>query len=203
MNINDIINKILPYKNYFDTSGGGVTLSGGEATLNMPFISVLLQKLKNIGIHTLLETSGYFDYEVFEKLILPHIDEVYYDIKFIDPLLHKHWCGVDNVIIISNLKRLQHQSLTKDFKLVPRTPLIPDVTDTEENITSIAAFFLSISVSKTILLPNNPMYLNKLGNLGVESNMANNKSIKMLYPNDRKEVVVGFFKKYSVEVEFG
>jgi len=203
MSTDDIINRILPYKSYFETSGGGVTLSGGEATLNMPFVSVLLQKLKNIGIHTLLETSGHFDYEVFEKLVLPYIDEIYYDIKFIDPLEHKHWCGVDNKKILDNYKRLQKQSITQKFILSPRTALIPNITDTEANILEIAAFYSSISVPKTMLLPNNPMWLKKFDSLGIESNIADKESLRAIYPEDKKKLVVGYFKQYGIDVNFG
>ncbi len=157
MSVDEVIAKIIPYKNYFATSGGGATLSGDEATLQMKFVSKLLQKLNDLGIHTLIETAGYFDYEEFEELILPFIDEIYYDIKFIDSKMHKQWCGVDNKLILSNFKKMHKLSLIKKFKLLPRTALITNITDTNANIHDIALFYNSISVTKASLLPNNPI----------------------------------------------
>lgn len=203
MSVDEIISKILPYKNYFTTSGGGVTLSGGEATLNMRFVSILLQRLKALGIHTLIETSGYFDYQAFEELILPYVDEVFYDIKFIDPHKHKQWCGVDNHLILDNFKLLHKQSLVQNFKLLPRTALITNITDTEENISSIASFYKSLSIQKTTLLPNNPIWLQKLDSLGTSGDISINEQVKSLYPAERQEVIRNYFIEFDIEVDFG
>ncbi len=201
--IDDIISEIIPYTSYFNSSGGGVTLSGGEATLHMNFISQLLQKLKSIGINTLLETSGYFDYKFFNDLILPYIDMIYYDIKFIDPQQHKQKCGVDNKLIISNFKRLYEQSLNQGFNIIPRTALIPDITDTIDNINSIALFYKSNSISKTILLLNNPLWLHKLDNLGINRDNYSTDHINSLYPIHKQESIRNRLKTYDVEVAFG
>lgn len=203
MSVDDIISQILPYKNYFATSGGGVTLSGGEATLHMKFVSILLQRLKALGIHTLIETSGYFDYQTFEELILPYVDEVFYDIKFIDPHKHKQWCGVDNHLILDNFKLLHKRSLIQNFKLLPRTALITNITDTEENIRSIALFYKSLSVKKTTLLPNNPTWLHKLDSLGTTNETSLVGKLKSLYPVDRYEGIRNYFLEFDIQVDFG
>ncbi len=203
MSVDEIISQIIPYKNYFTTSGGGVTLSGGEATVQMKFVSKLLQSLKKLDIHTIIETAGYFDYEEFKELILPYIDEIYYDIKFIDPQKHKQWCGVDNHLILDNFKVLHKQSLIQDFKLLPRTALITNITDTKENISSIARFYSSLSVKETVLLQNNPTWLHKLDNLGILIDISINEQVKSLYPAARQQVIRNYFIEFDIEVDFG
>ncbi len=201
MSVEDIINHMLPYKSYFETSGGGVTISGGEATLHMKFASLLLKKLQEQGIHTLLETSGYFDFNLFKKLLLPYVDTIYYDIKIIDSIKHAQWCGVDNAKILSNFKRLNKLSLTQDFTLVPRTPLITNITDTEENIISIASFYKSISITKTTLLLNNPMWVQKLHCIGIPGNTTLNDEVGLLYPEGKQEMIRNRFDEFGIEVE--
>ncbi|MFK5855558.1 MAG: glycyl-radical enzyme activating protein [Bacteroidota bacterium] len=206
MSVDEVIEKIIPYKNYFTTSGGGVTLSGGEATLHMKFVSNLLQELKKLEIHTLIETAGHFDFEEFEEfeeLIIPFVDEIYYDIKIINSKMHKHWCGVDNKLILNNFKKLHILSLSKKFKLMPRTALIPNITDTQSNIHDIALFYNSISVTKTTLLPNNPIWIEKLNNLGIEEKHFDKIKMKSLYPTEQMIFVKSQFIKYGIDARFG
>jgi pyruvate formate lyase activating enzyme len=203
MSVDEIISKILPYKNYFANLGGGVTLSGGEAMLHMDFASELLKKLQSIGIHTLLETSGYFNFEKFKRLIVPFVDEIYYDIKFIDNQKHKQWCGVSNTIILDNFKRLHKHRSTAKFNLVPRTALLPNITDAEENIRAIANFYKSLCVTKTILLLNNPDWFQKLDKLGYRSGIIGNEEIRSLYPLRKEVIVNNYFKEYGIDVDFG
>lgn len=203
VSIDDIINEILPYRSYFNSSGGGVTLSGGEATLHMHFISQLLQKLKSLGINTLLQTSGYFDYDIFNNIILPYLDEIYYDIKIIDSYQHKQMCGVDNKLILSNFIQLYKQSQSKKFQIIPRTALIPNITDTVENIVAIGLFYKSNSITETILLLNNPLWFHKLDNLGISFDNNSSDQINSLYPIHKEESIRDRFKTYGVEVTFG
>ncbi|MBE0649156.1 MAG: glycyl-radical enzyme activating protein [Bacteroidales bacterium] len=203
LTVDAIIGEILPYKSYLYNSGGGVTLSGGEATLYLKFISGLLQKLKRIGLHTLLQTAGCFDYTVFEELVLPYVDTIYYDIKFISSSEHKKWCGMDNDLILENFLRLHKESLSRKFTFLPRTPLITNITDTRENVASIAAFYKSLSIARTTLLPNNPLWLNKLGCIGPAGNHGMNEEIGSLYPIARQEIVRNQFNEYGIAVDFG
>jgi len=93
MSIDEIVRKVLRYKPFFDTSAGGVSLSGGEPAFHLEFTSALLKRFKEERIHTLLETSGFFDFDQFKALILPYIDTIYFDIKLID------WDEERNVLI--------------------------------------------------------------------------------------------------------
>lgn len=169
MSVADILESILPDKPFFDTSGGGVTLSGGEPTLFMAFTSQLLITLKQAGLHTLMETCGMFDLNAFMEKIFPHLDVAYFDIKLIDGKAHKKYCGVDNQTILENFKALHNAALRNGKKVLPRTPLIPDITDTRANIEGIAAFLKSLKIREAALLDYNPLWHAKSAKVGVDN----------------------------------
>ena len=112
-------------------SGGGVTFSGGEALMQPDFVVETRALLSNL--HAVIETSGYADSETFERVI-KRMDLVLMDVKLVDPAAHKKWTGVDNALILENLRRLI--ALRIPFRA--RVPLIPSVTDTRENLTAVA-----------------------------------------------------------------
>lgn len=113
------------------SGGGGVTFSGGEALMQPDFVVETRELLA--GLHAAIETSGYADSSVFERVIKV-MDLVLMDVKLIDPDAHKRWTGVDNRLILRNLARLMEMEIP--FRA--RVPLIPGVTDTEENLTATA-----------------------------------------------------------------
>ena len=123
---------------YFDSFEGGVTVSGGEPVSNYKFVKELLKKLKNEGIHTALDTSGFAKWEVYEEL-LPYVDCLLYDIKLIDGVQHKNLTGVDNELILSNLEKVieYKKSVDRNLTIWIRTPLIPFATANETNIEKI------------------------------------------------------------------
>lgn len=163
MSVQDVVRKILPDKPFFDNSGGGVTLSGGEPTLFMDYVAELLAELKKAGIHTLLETCGMFRFDAFEQKLLPWLDTIYFDIKLMDPEQHRRECGVSNLTILRNFELL----LNVHREVVPRTPLIPGITDTVDNVRAIAAFLKGLGVHKACLLPYNPLWFEKCDKIGV------------------------------------
>ena len=175
MSVDEIVKKILPDKPFFDTSGGGVTLSGGEPTLYMEFTSQLLKSLKQHNVHTLLETCGFFDLKRFMETLYPYLDTIYFDIKIIDSIAHKKYCGVPNEKILDNF--IQLSSITvKDGKiLLPRVPLIPDITDTEVNIRGIASFLKKLNIEDAALLAYNPLWHEKSDKVGVDDPYKSSK----------------------------
>jgi pyruvate formate lyase activating enzyme len=112
-------------------SGGGVTFSGGEALMQPDFVVETRGLLSSL--HAAIETSGYADSAVFERVIKT-MDLVLMDVKLVDPEAHKRWTGTDNRRILKNLARLMEMGIP--FRA--RVPLIPGVTDTEENLTATA-----------------------------------------------------------------
>ena len=175
MSVDDIIKKILPDKPFFDTSHGGVTLSGGEPTLYMDFTSGLLKSLKQSNIHTLLETCGFFDLNKFMDTIYPYLDTIYFDIKIIDGIAHKKYCGVPNEKILDNFTKLSTMAANDGKILLPRIPLIPDITDKESNIRGIAEFLKNLNMTKAAVLEYNPLWHEKSDKVGVEDPYKNSK----------------------------
>ena len=177
MTVNDIMQRILPDKPFFETSGGGVTLSGGEPTLFMEFTSKLLQSLKQHSIHTLLETCGYFDLGMFMYMLYPHLDAIYFDIKIIDSAAHKKYCGRPNEKILDNFKRITQKARKDNKVLLPRIPLVPDMTDTEENMKAIATFLKNAGATNASLLAYNPLWHEKSDKIGVDDPYKKSKSM--------------------------
>lgn len=148
--------KLRGYESMLASMGGGITLSGGEPLYQPEFTVVLLEKLS--GMHRAIQTSGYASETVFRN-VLSHTDFVMMDVKLADPEQHKEYTGVDNAPILRNLKILQESG--KNHLL--RTPLIPGITDTPENLRSIAEL---AGDSPVELLSYNPFAGAKYAQLG-------------------------------------
>ena len=110
---------------------GGITFSGGEPLLQADFVAEVIDLLEDV--HILLDTSGYGDPQDFRSLV-ERSDLIYFDLKLIDRAAHRHYTGCDNEMILNNLKILSASG--KPF--VIRVPLVPGVTDTDENLAAIA-----------------------------------------------------------------
>lgn len=131
-------------------SGGGVTFSGGEPLMHADFILECIPLLG--GLSAALQTSGYAKPTVFSK-VLSAVDYVLFDLKLADTAVHRRYCGVGNEWIKENYQALTASG--KDF--VTRIPLIPSVTDTEENLSALADLIASCGVDYVELLPYNKM----------------------------------------------
>jgi len=184
MAIEEVVEEIIKDRAFFDASGGGATLSGGEATLFMDYVSTLLKRLREEGVHTLLETCGLFDWNRFERCVLPYLDMIYYDIKLIDPESHKHFCGYSNERILRNFFRLLEATKNYGIEVLPRIPLVPGITDMDLNLKSIARLLRQNKATKASLLPYNPMWHEKKRSLGIEDNYQKNKQMEKLMSNE-------------------
>jgi len=153
VSVRDLLDEILPQRAFFDSSGGGVTLSGGEPLIQQNFITELLQELQKEKIHTIIETSLMCDPEVIRS-IYPLVDTFYCDVKVIDPDKHKRYTGYTNDVILSNIELLSR--LKGQTGIVLRVPLIPDHTDSSDDITEIYKFAVKLGISNVHLLPYNP-----------------------------------------------
>lgn len=144
-----IVEAILPQIPFFRQSGGGVTFSGGEATMQTAFLRQIAQRLYDMGVNLALETCCYFDFNQV-KDILTMMDLLFVDIKHMDSDIHKKYTGVGNEKILANIARL-NQFLGR---IVIRVPVIGGVNDSDENIQRTARFVKNtLSNASMELLP--------------------------------------------------
>lgn len=161
--IDELLDIVLRDKMYYQTSGGGVTLSGGEPTIHIDYTSQLLQKLKSNGIHTAIETCGVFGWGQFNSKILGWLDLVLFDIKLADPELHFKYTGKRNDVILENLTRLVQK---RPDDVIPRVPLIPGITTSPSNLQEISSILRKMGVRRCWLLPYNPLGFSKRETIG-------------------------------------
>lgn len=166
--------EIAKDKDFFGDTGG-VTFSGGECMLQIDFLTALLRKCKENGIHTAVDTAGHVPYASFEK-VLPYTDLFLYDIKILDPQKHRRYIGTDNTLILDNLQKL----LASDARLWIRIPIIPGVNDSVDEMRQIKAFLAYYGTPKRIeLLPYHTMGENKYAAL-------NRNVVRFLPPSKEK-----------------
>ena len=134
MDAESVIEEVLRDKVFYDTSGGGLTLSGGEPMMQFDFSYELLALAKEKGLHTCMETCGFAPSEKYEK-IAPLVDIFLFDYKVTDPELHKKYTGSDNELILKNLSMLD----SLGANTVLRCPIIPTCCDTIEHFLGIAS----------------------------------------------------------------
>jgi pyruvate formate lyase activating enzyme len=168
----DLITELLKDRAYYEKSGGGVTLSGGEPTFQPDFAEALLKGLKNRGISTALDTCGFTSQRILERL-LPYTDLVLYDVKLSDNDQHRASTGQPNNQVLNNLLFIQDYHLDNEppIDLWIRTPLIPCATDSEENIRGIGRFLsanLNTSISRWELCAFNNLCRDQYSRLGLD-----------------------------------
>ena len=140
-NLDELIAEVVKDRIYFEKSGGGITLGGGEPTLQAQFSEQLLKELKERQIHTALDTCGMCTNKKFDRL-LPYVDLLLYDLKEIDAAKHRYFTGRNNDKILENIIHVRDYMKSKGLRndLWIRTPIIPGTTATEENIRGIGHF---------------------------------------------------------------
>lgn len=199
MEIEEVIETITKDVPFFVTSGGGVTLSGGEPTLFMRFTADLLKKLKSLNIQTLIETCGHFDCAAFFELLYPYLDSIYYDIKLIETQEHKRYCGVSNERILHNFKELYQASQKKDgVQILPRIAIIPGITDRRENLEAAASFLKGNKVRKVALLHYNPLWIEKSEKLGVHNSYTEDTKMTTWMSRSRVKECLAIFEDFEV-----
>jgi len=139
--LEELVAEVIKDRAYFEASDGGVTLSGGEPTLQPGFAGAFLKSLREKGLHTALDTCGLCSREALDQT-LPYAAMVLFDIKLIDPIAHKRLTGHNNRQILDNLVHVADymRSHLYPSEIWVRTPLIPGATATRENIDGIGRF---------------------------------------------------------------
>lgn len=167
-----IMTEIAQDKIFYDESGGGVTFSGGEPTGQPEFLSELMQACVESHYHTALDTCGYAPTKLLLELARL-ADTVLYDLKLIDDAKHTEYVGVSNQLILDNLKAL----VADDTNLVIRVPMIPGITDTDDNIDGLIEFIKPLSGIRLIsLLPYNKFGDDKRDRFGLPGRTDNTKT---------------------------
>jgi len=158
---------------FYDQSGGGVTFSGGEPVSQVDFLSEILKLCHANGIHTAIDTSGFADQGSFAK-ILPDTDLFLYDLKLMDPDLHKKYTSVSNICILKNLDFL----LRNKARVIIRIPLVPEITNTEINIGLVQEFLGKYHPLPEInLLPYHRTAVGKYEKLNIKSKMTGSREL--------------------------
>lgn len=174
---------------FYRNSGGGVTFTGGEPLAQPEFLAEILGECNKAGIHTAIETCGYCSQSDLERIV-PLVDLFLFDIKIINPEKHKIFTGKSNRVILRNLKSLSEQGK----KIIIRFPLIPGITDTDENINDVVSMMKRLGLKDIDLEPYHSLGVAKYGELGMTNRMAGILE-ESVYPIERLREIEIFFEQ--------
>ena len=175
MTVDQVCAEVRQHWRIFQQSGGGVTLSGGEALQQHGFIFELLRSLHDdAGLHTCLDTCGMAPWSVLECL-LPYLDMVLLDIKHMDGKAHERATGADNVVILENARQLAK----KEVPVLIRLPLIPAFNDTNDNLQALGVFLHETGLKHLEIMPYHTLGLNKYTALGRKCVLPEHKEIRV------------------------
>ena len=167
MTVGEVLEEVLKDKVFYENSGGGITLSGGEPMESFEFLRELLPGAKQAGLHICIETCGHAPWKRYEWL-LPYIDLFLYDIKATDPEKHRNFTGVTNELILENLRKIDENG----GKTILRCPLVPGVNDEEEHLHAVAALANTLkNVREINVEPYHPLGISKCARLGIASRL--------------------------------
>lgn len=154
----DLFDLLCRDLSYYHLSGGGVTFSGGEPLLHIKALKNLVQKLHQLNISIAFDTSGLFDYELFETELLPYTHILLFDLKVMDSQLHQRYTLQDNSRILQNLHKLRNTAINIRIRI----PLVPQITITKKNLQAIAQQMKELGLQDYDLIPYNPSCMDKL-----------------------------------------
>ncbi len=189
MTSEDVLDKVLEDKDFYETSGGGVTLSGGECLMQVEFCLELLKGLKANGINTAIDTCGCVKKETYD-MVIPYTDVFLYDLKAIDEDVHIKCTGVSNKLILDNLKYLDDCG----SKIEIRIPFVPDFNDNQIN--KIAEFISGLkNVIGVRVLPYHNYAGSKYESLSMENTLP-----KRVPTDEEMEEAENIIKSYGIKV---
>ncbi len=193
--ISELLEIILEDRTFYEVSGGGVTLGGGEVTMQPEAATSLLQACKQEGINTAIETCGYTKLENILK-IAEFTDLFLYDIKQMNSEKHFELTGVRNELILSNLKELLHRR----YNVQVRMPMLKGINDSEDEIKQVIEFLMPFRDYKNFkgidLLPYHKLGVNKYNQLGKEYPIKGDPSLS----EEDLDRIEGWIKKYDFPV---
>jgi glycyl-radical enzyme activating protein len=163
-----IISEVIKDKKYYDKTGGGITISGGEPMAQFEFTKELLIKSKNNKLNTVLDTCGYGEQNHYKE-ILDYVDLFLFDYKFTDEKLHKEYTGVTNKEILSNLDFLYSNGAS----ITLRCPMIPGINDNDDHLNGIKRIITKYPNLKSVeIMPYHNMGKDKAGRVGMDYKLS-------------------------------
>jgi pyruvate formate lyase activating enzyme len=162
MHVDQVLSEVLADRVFYEESGGGVTVSGGEPLLQAEFANEILQSCRSHGIHTAVDTCGHGPWETLQR-VASHADLILFDLKLMNSARHDYYTGASNENIVSNLKSLaeMHDAVWL------RVPVIPGVNDSEDEMDSMAELASALPGARRVtLLPYHRAGVGKHARLG-------------------------------------
>ena len=190
VSVEEVLDEAIKDKLYYHSSDGGVTASGGEALRQARFVSALFELCHEEGIHTTLDTSGHCRQADME-MVLEHTDLVLFDLKLIDPGSHIAILKASNQPIHRNARLI----VERGVPMIVRIPLIPGLTDTDENLEGVANFVRELDSELPInILPYHRMGMGKYPMLDKEYKLSE----LQLMPDERLKEIVAYFQSHRL-----
>jgi pyruvate formate lyase activating enzyme len=195
MTVGEVMAEIEKDIVFYDQSGGGVTVSGGEPLMQPEFLLALLNQCKNNGIHTAVDTSCYAEPQIIEK-VADKTDLFLCDLKHMDTDIHERFTGVGNNLILDNIKRLSEAGK----EIIIRIPVIPGFNDDRGNIETTGQFAASLShISRIDLLPYNSGGKEKSARLSADYKLMQAETLD----DEKMSSIAEILEKYGFEVKIG
>lgn len=195
MEATEVIDEVMKDRDYYRSSGGGITISGGEALLQKNFVIEIFKKTKAEGIHNTLDTAANVDWKIVESLV-PYLDLVLLDIKHMDTDLHFERTRVHNTRILENARYLSDAGVP----IIVRIPVIPSYNDSVEHMEAAATFLGELNTVELVeLLPYHTMGVDKNISLG-------EKMLINIFESPDRDVLkslVSIFEKHHIPVIVG
>jgi len=194
MTVNEVMGEIEKDMVFYEESGGGVTLSGGEPLMQSEFINAILKKCKEKGIHTAIDTSGYSSLSSVYELS-KNVDLFLYDIKHLDDDKHMELTGVSNKQILDNLSNIAKIG----SNVWIRVPIIPGINDDDKNILGIGRLMNMLKLTDIFILPYHNIATYKYRKLGKAYDLSNIKTPSDQYMNK----ISSKLKNFGLNVKVG
>jgi pyruvate formate lyase activating enzyme len=187
ISVDELMVEIRKERVFMEESAGGATFSGGEPLLQHRFLLEMLKACKVEGIHTVVDTSAYSSWETLAKIV-PYTDLFLIDLKLMNNKKHLQYTGVPNTVILENIQKL----VQGGSNIRIRIPVIPGITDAEENITQSISFLngLNGNINGVDLLPYHSIASHKYKRLGLDNRMENT-------PKLNKEDLTGLKQRFE------
>lgn len=192
--IKELVKEIEKDSTFYEQSGGGVTLSGGEPMVNIDFVEKLINICSEKGIAVVIDTCGNVPYENFQR-VKDKVQMFLYDLKLADSKRHIKYTGVDNSIILENLRNLSRDGANINLRI----PIIEGVNADEENIKETIDIVKNLNIHKVNLLPYHDIGRDKYRKL----NMEYSKNLMKIPSDEKMQQIKAEFEKYNFIVKIG